>query len=199
MECVTVNILWKVPHSRWTLVLEFGCSALQLTFCKLYYTAGGQFYCRLNEVRYSDHYVDGTAQQVMSGIVAWMDLLQWTLNEIYEPRNYCERKEIYIFLFWILHWSMSCVLYFTMHKCNFNTSSVAKEARLFIPLFKSCYSFPHTQYENNSILLTCSTRETNTNIRFRIVRMCMNSWGIYLHSVTLIYEIECIEWELFWS
>ena len=29
MECVTVNIVWKILHSSWTLVLEFEWSVLQ--------------------------------------------------------------------------------------------------------------------------------------------------------------------------
>jgi len=29
MDCVTVNIMWKVLHSRWTVVLQFGWSVLQ--------------------------------------------------------------------------------------------------------------------------------------------------------------------------
>jgi len=29
MECVTVNIMWKVLHSRWTVLLQFGWSVLQ--------------------------------------------------------------------------------------------------------------------------------------------------------------------------
>ena len=35
-----------------------------------YCTAGGQLYCALNGVCYSEHYVGGTAQQVDSVIVA---------------------------------------------------------------------------------------------------------------------------------
>ena len=29
MECVTVNSMWKVLHSRWIVVLWFECSVLQ--------------------------------------------------------------------------------------------------------------------------------------------------------------------------
>jgi len=29
MECVSVNIIWKILYGRWTLVLEFECSVLQ--------------------------------------------------------------------------------------------------------------------------------------------------------------------------
>ena len=29
MECVTVNIMWKILHSRWAVVLQFEWSVLQ--------------------------------------------------------------------------------------------------------------------------------------------------------------------------
>jgi len=49
MECVTVNIMWKVLHSRWTVVLQVEWSALQQTLCGRYCTAVGQWYCSLME------------------------------------------------------------------------------------------------------------------------------------------------------
>jgi len=72
MECVRVNIMWKLLYSRWTVVLWFECSVLQWTVCGRYYTAVGQLYCGLNAVCYSEQYVDGTAKQVDSGVVGWM-------------------------------------------------------------------------------------------------------------------------------
>jgi len=72
MECVTVNIMWKVLHRRWIVVLQVEWSVLQWTLCGRYCTAGGQWNCRLNGVCYSEHYVEGTAQQVDSGIAGWM-------------------------------------------------------------------------------------------------------------------------------
>ena len=48
MQCVTVNIIWK------------------------YCTAGGQWYGSWNAVCYSEHYLEGTAQQVDSGMAAGM-------------------------------------------------------------------------------------------------------------------------------
>jgi len=44
-------------------------SVLQCTLCGSYCTAGGQWYCGLNGVCYSELYVEGTAQQVDSSIV----------------------------------------------------------------------------------------------------------------------------------
>jgi len=79
MECVTVNIMWKVLHSRWTVVLWLECSVLQWTLCGSYCTAGGQWYCSLNGVCYSEHYVEGTEQQVDSGFVAWMHCVTVTI------------------------------------------------------------------------------------------------------------------------
>jgi len=61
--------MWKVRHSRWTVVLWVECSVLQGTVCGSYCTAGGQWYCGLNVERYSEEYVEGSAQQVDSGIV----------------------------------------------------------------------------------------------------------------------------------
>ena len=112
MECVTVNIMLKVLHSRWTVVLQVEWSVSQWTLCGRYCTAGGQFYCMLDGVCYSELYVEGTAQQVDSGIAGWMEcvtvnlmwkvlhsrwtvllwvewsVLQWTLIEILRPRNF---------------------------------------------------------------------------------------------------------------
>jgi len=73
MECVTVNIIWKKLHSRWTVVLQFEWSVLLWTLCGRYFTAGGQWYCSLNGVCYSEHYVEDTSQQVDSGVPAWME------------------------------------------------------------------------------------------------------------------------------
>jgi len=46
MECVRVNIMWKVRHSRWTVVLLLQWGVL------------------------SEHYMEVTSQQVGSGIAA---------------------------------------------------------------------------------------------------------------------------------
>ena len=72
MKFVTVNIIWKILYSRWTVVLELECSALQWTLSERYFAACGQWYCSLNEVCYSEHYLKDTSQQVDSGIAAWM-------------------------------------------------------------------------------------------------------------------------------
>jgi len=68
MECITGNIMWKVLHCRWRVVLQVGWSVLQGTLCGRYCTAGGELYCRLDGVCYREHYVEGTALQVESGI-----------------------------------------------------------------------------------------------------------------------------------
>jgi len=68
MECVTVIIMWKLLHSRWTVIFPVEWSVLQRTLCGRYCTSGGQSYCRLNGVCYSEHYVEVTAQQVHSNI-----------------------------------------------------------------------------------------------------------------------------------
>jgi len=65
-----VNIIWKLLHTRWTVVLRVEYSELQLTVFGRYCTEGGQWYCGLTGVCYSKHYVVGTAQQVESGFAA---------------------------------------------------------------------------------------------------------------------------------
>ena len=61
--------MWKVLHSKWTVVLCVEWNVLQLIVCGRYCTAGGQRYCGLNVVCYSEQYVEGTAQQVESCIL----------------------------------------------------------------------------------------------------------------------------------
>ena len=82
MDCDTEKIIWKVPHCRWTVLLWFQCSVLQWTLCGRYCTANGQWYCGLNEVCYSEHYVEGTAQQVDSGNVGWVECV--TVNNMWK-------------------------------------------------------------------------------------------------------------------
>ena len=121
-QCVTVNIMWKVLHSRWTVVLQVEWSVLQWTLCGKYCTDGGQWYCGLNGVCYSEHYVEGSAQQVDSVTAGWMEcvtvnmmwkvlhsrwtvllqfdwsVLQWTLCGRYFIRNgnsYCSLNELH--------------------------------------------------------------------------------------------------------
>ena len=57
-------------HPLNTTVLQQILNALQRTLCGRYFTAGGQWYCSLNGVFYSEHYVEVTAQHVDSGILA---------------------------------------------------------------------------------------------------------------------------------
>ena len=82
MGCFTVNSMWMLVHSRWTVILWVECSALQWTVCGRYCRAGGQWYCGLNGVRYSEHYVEGTAQQVDSCAGEW-NVLQLTFGGRY--------------------------------------------------------------------------------------------------------------------
>jgi hypothetical protein len=50
------------------VLLQVECSVLQGTLCGIYFKAGGQWYCRLNVVCCSEHYVEYTSQQVDSGV-----------------------------------------------------------------------------------------------------------------------------------
>ena len=82
MECVTVNIIWKIMHSRRTVVLQFVWNVLQFILCVSYCTACGQCYFRLNGLCYTEHYVESTAQQMDSGISGWMECV--TVNIIWK-------------------------------------------------------------------------------------------------------------------
>ena len=102
MECVTVNSMWKLLHSRWTVVLWVEWSVLQWTLCGSYCTAGGQCYCRLNGVCYSENYLEDISQQVeifrgqwywsFSG-VCFSDLYLYDtaqqVDSVMEPWNKC--------------------------------------------------------------------------------------------------------------
>ena len=109
MECVTVNIMWKVLHSRWTVVLQFECRVLQWTVCGRYCTAGGQWYWSLNGVCYSEHYVEGTVQQVDSGTAGWMECV--TINNMWKVLH--SRWTVLLQVEWsVLQWTL-CGRYWT--------------------------------------------------------------------------------------
>jgi len=109
MDCVTVNSMCKVLHSRWTVVLWVECSVLQWTVCGRYCTAGGQWYCGLNGVCYSEQYVEGTAQQVDSGIVGWMECV--TVYIMWKVLH--SRWTVVLWVEWsVLQWTV-CVRYCT--------------------------------------------------------------------------------------
>lgn len=136
----------------------------------MYFKAGGQRYCRFNEVRYSEHYLEYTSQQEDIGISAWMKWfrvniffgiyftaggecycsIEWsrfkdTLSEIFGPR----RLKIYFkrtFLLWSFRRTISRGTYFRMHIFNFTTIPAAKQGQFFIPLFKNSIFTPlHTK------------------------------------------------------
>ena len=97
MECVTVNIMWKILHSRWTVVLQLQWSVLQWPLQGTHFTTSGQWYCSLNEVCYSDHYKEHISQEVDSDIAAWMVCLKWTLPGRYFTSSghwYCSFNEV---------------------------------------------------------------------------------------------------------
>jgi len=109
MECVTVNIMWKVLQSRWIVVLWVEWSVLQWTLCGRYCKASGQWYFRLNGFCYSEHYVEGTAQQVDSGIVGWMECV--TVNIIWKVLH--SMWTVVLWVEWsVLQWTL-CGRYYT--------------------------------------------------------------------------------------
>jgi len=102
-------IMWKLLHSRWTVVLWVECSVLHWTVCGRYCTSGGQWCCVLNVVSYIEHNVEGTAQQVDSGIVAWMDCV--TMNIMWKILH--SRWAVLLWLEWsVLMWTL-CGIYCT--------------------------------------------------------------------------------------
>ena len=64
-----MSSMWNVLHSKSTVILCVEWSVLQRKLYGMYCTAGGQLYCGLNVVCYSERNVEVTAQQVDSGIV----------------------------------------------------------------------------------------------------------------------------------
>jgi len=109
MLCVTVNIMWKILHNRWTVVLQLEWHVLQWTLCGRYFTAGGQFYCSLNGMCYSEHYVEDTSQQVDSCIAAWMACV--TVNIMWKILH--SKWTVVLQLEWsALQWTL-CGRYFT--------------------------------------------------------------------------------------
>jgi len=145
LECVTVNIVWMILHSRWTVVLKFGWSVLQWTLCGWYCTAGGPWYCSLDGVCYSEHYVVDTALQLDSGISVWMECvtvnivwkvlhcrwtvvlqfewnpLQWELCEIMDNKFTTKASILFrVFLFTLL---FSLLVFVIKNKWLFTTNS----------------------------------------------------------------------------
>jgi len=72
MTFITVNFIWKLLKCMWTLVMQCEWSALQWTLYGKYFTAGGHWYCCLNEVHYSEHYMESTSKYVDIGIAIWI-------------------------------------------------------------------------------------------------------------------------------
>jgi len=73
MVCVIVYFMWLIQYSSWTVVLQLEWIVLQWTFCRRYYTVDEQLYGSLNGFWYSEHYLEVTAQQVVSVIASWMN------------------------------------------------------------------------------------------------------------------------------
>ena len=97
MKCVNVSIIWKILHSRWRVLLELEWSALQWILYGRYFTAGWHRYCSLNEVRYTENYVEDTSQQMDSSIAAWMKCVRVNMIRKYFTAGgqlYCSLNEV---------------------------------------------------------------------------------------------------------
>ena len=134
MECVSVNFIWMILHSRWRVVLQFERSVLQWTLYGRYCTAGGQWYCSLNELCYSEHYMEDISQHVDSSIGAWMGwvtvniiLKIWTMKT-----GQIGEMDILIFS---LHCMISRWLNCTLYTFDSTKRPISKQTKLCIPLF----------------------------------------------------------------
>jgi len=103
MECVTVNFMWKVLHSNWTVLLQLECTVFQWTLSGRYFTVGRMYCCSLNGVYYSEFYVVVTAQQVDSCIAIWMDCV--TLN-VMRKLFHSTWTEVLQFEWCVLQWNI---------------------------------------------------------------------------------------------
>ena len=75
-KCVTVNLIWELLHNRWTVVLQLEWCVIQWTLSGRYITACGQWFCSLNELWYSEHFLENISQHVDSGFSAWMECVR---------------------------------------------------------------------------------------------------------------------------
>jgi len=124
MGCVRVNSMLKVLHSVWTVVLWVEWSVLQWTVCGRYCTAGGQWYCGLNGLCYSEQYVEGTAQRVDYDILGWMECV--TMNSMWN----------------VLHsrWTMVLWVYWNVIQLTVSWSYCTASGQLYFGLNVVCYS-----------------------------------------------------------
>jgi hypothetical protein len=120
LKWLRVNIIWKILHSRWTLVLQFQWISLQWLLFGKYFTSVEHWYCSLNEVPYSEYYMVDTSQQVDTDIAVWMNYLtvsiiwkilqcRWTLNDVVYSEYYIEDTSqqvntVFQFEWSALHW-----------------------------------------------------------------------------------------------
>ena len=175
MKCVTVNIIWKILHSRWTVVLQLEWSALQWTLSGRYFTADGQWYCSLNEVCYSEHYLEDTSQQVDSGIAAWMNCVTMNLSSNSQfLRNKVPCTTVYF---------LSKPLIIIRSKYNLNslptTSNISRSCPtyhnslpkhtlpLWTPLLHSKQQYHCLSFTNHSILTNYALSYTNPTLLLR--------------------------------
>jgi len=174
MGCVIVNIIWKILHNRWKVVLQLEWSVLQWTLSGRYFTAGGQWYCNLNGVCYSEQYLEDTSQQVNSGIAAWMACV--TVNIIWKILN--NRWTVVLQLEWsVLQWTLSGRYFTTVGQWYCNLNGV-------------CYS------EHD---LEDTSQQVDSGIAARMECVTVNIiWKILHNRRTVVLQLECsvLQWTL---
>ena len=100
--CVCVKVIFIWSHERNVTVCLLKVRVTVLRYGR-YFTVGGQWYCSLNGVCYSEHYMEDTSQQVDSGIAAWMECV--TVNIIWKLLH--SRWTVVLQLEWsVLQWTL---------------------------------------------------------------------------------------------
>jgi len=82
IKCVTVNIIWKILYSRGRVVLQLELSVLQWVLYASTLQQVDSVIAVRYKVRYSEHYLQDTLQHVDSVTAAWMECV--TVNIIYK-------------------------------------------------------------------------------------------------------------------
>jgi len=174
MECVTVNIIWKLLHSRWTVVLQLECSVLQWTLYWKYFTAGGQCYCRLNGVCYSEHYFEILDHEDLTHMRNGILIYYFACHGI-------PLTKLYITFFDSIRWP------------------VGKQTQLSIPLVNIRYSFPHKWNRPNTENFICCKIETISNFDFRGLMKTYSKLQNSGVSFILFSTFERFTYDIYWD
>ena len=166
MECVRVNINWKVLHSRWTVLLQLEWSVLQWTLCRRYFTAGGQWYPCLNEMLYSEYYCEILDNRYSKFTTNYLSYLKFELEDF--------------------TWRLLCNAYL---KC------IAGRVTFLYPSFPMSIFLSSHKNRPNSKPHIFSTRIKLSIFEFTEGRKCKHSMRIHVHSFILLSTFEILHWK----